>query len=67
MSAAAAAVRPDGRAQCRIRQQRLRWDQTYEMTERRRALEDKGVDVLTKAVDDGDTRIAINVAEVLWK
>lgn len=48
-------------------QQRLRWDQSYEMTERRRALEEKVVSALMKAVDDGDARIAVNVARLLWK
>lgn len=48
-------------------QQRLRWDQSYESAERRRALEDKILDVLLKAVDEGDAKVAVNVAKLLWK
>lgn len=48
-------------------QQRLRWDRADEVAERRRHLEEKVVDALLVAVEDGDSAVAISVAKLLWR
>jgi hypothetical protein len=38
----------------------------YEVGERRRHLEDKTVDALLNAIEEGDSRVAVNVAKLIW-
>jgi hypothetical protein len=47
-------------------QERLRRDWEYEVAVRRRHLEGKTVDALLNALEEGDPRVAVNVAKLLW-
>lgn len=48
-------------------QQRLRWDRANEVADLRRRLEQRVVDALLVAVEEGDPDVAVSVARLLWR